>query len=442
VIKDCGSHEKMIIRRLVAIAGLGLLLATTGAGPAAAAERSPSRISVSSTGAQANASSSNPALSADGRYVAFYSDATNLVPGDTNGVVDIFVRDRRTGTTRRASVSRGGGQANGESWNPTISADGRYVAFHSAATNLVPGDTNDAMDIFVRDLRSGITRRVSVSGSGAQANQASETAAISGNGRYVTFVSSATNLVSPDTNTFPDVFVRDLRSGTTSRISVSGAGIQANLPSLAPAISADGRYVAFFSASPNLVPGDTNGTLDVFVRDRLAGSTSRVSVSGAHVEASGASSHPAISADGRYVGFISDAPDLVPGDTNGVSDTFVRDLRAGTTIRVNVSAGGEQANSGGGFVTALSADGRYVAFASIASNLVPGDTSGWSDVFVRDQRTGRVTRVGGSGTDQPDQDVYGAAVSADGRVVAFMSAATNLTPGDTNDVRDVFVQRR
>ncbi len=286
------------------------------------------RVSVSSAEAEGNYRSNWSSVSADGRYVAFSSLADNLVAGDTNGVVDVFVRDRVTGITDRVSVSGAGEQGNDWSNWPSISADGRYVAFMSTANNLVAGDTNGSWDVFVRDRVSGETERVSVSSAEVEANGGSGGAvnllAISADGRYVAFLSEATNLVAGDTNGSNDVFVRDRVSGETERVNVSSAGAEANGPSGYSVISADGRYVAFMSDATNLVPGDTNGRADVFVRDRMAGETQRVSVSSAGVEADGRSDENSISADGRYVAFGSRASNLVPGDTNGTRDIFVR----------------------------------------------------------------------------------------------------------------------
>ncbi len=282
-------------------------------------------VSVSSDGAHGNGRSYEPSISADGRYVAFESDATNLVPGDTNGSNDIFVHDRQTGVTERVSVSSDGAQGNQYSYYPFISADGRYVAFESRATNLVPGDTNISYDVFVHDRQTGVTERVSVSSGGTQGKNNSQHPAISADGRYVAFMSYASNLVPGDTNGTYDVFVRDQQTGVTERVSVSSDGTQGNSISYAPSISGDGRYVALSSYASNLVPGDTNGTSDIFVRHRQTGVTERVSVSSGGTQGNGDSRVPAISADGRYVAFESDASYLVPGDTNGAWGVFVRD---------------------------------------------------------------------------------------------------------------------
>jgi Tol biopolymer transport system component len=239
------------------------------------------RISVGPGGQQANGASFEPAISADGRFVAFYSDSSNLVAGDTNGTWDVFVRDRKAQVTRRVSVGPGGQQANRDSYGqPAISAHGRFVAFASGATNLVAGDTNRGYDVFVRDRVAQVTRRVSVGPGGQQADgdTSSFSPTISAHGRFVTFWSQAPNLVAGDTNGTDDVFVRDRVAQVTRRVSVGPGGREANGESWESAISAHGRLVAFTSYATNLVAGDTNGAYDVFVRDRVAQVTQRVSV--------------------------------------------------------------------------------------------------------------------------------------------------------------------
>ncbi len=347
------------------------------------------RVSVSSTGTQANDASYNPSISGDGQYVAFESDATNLVSDDTNGVADIFVHDQITGSTIRVSVSSSGTQADGTSYNPSISADGRYVAFTSEATNLVVDDTNGVADIFVHDLITGTTIRVSVSTSGTQANNASSDASISSDGRYVAFTSEATNLVSDDTNDMSDVFVHDNTTGTTIRVSISSSGTQGNDASIIPSVSADGRYVAFTSYASNLVSDDTNGVSDVFVHDQTTGNTIRVSVATGGAQANNASANSSINGNGRYVAFASNASNLVVGDTNGVADIFIHNLSAGTTIRISVATSGDQSNQWSN-IPLISSSGQYTSFSSDATNLVANDTNNSTDVFVHEIAVGGV----------------------------------------------------
>src|SRR5689334_4894228 len=303
------------------------------------------------------------------------------------------------GTLELVSVSSSGAQGDDASGAPSVSADGRLVAFQSEARDLVPHDANNKFDIFVRDRQTGATELVSTNSRGAQASVGSFTPAISGDGRYVAFQSSAHNF-SEFNNSFTDVFVHDRQTGTTEQVSVASSGVPGNGESgrfSGISISRKGRYVTFASEASNLVPGDTNDARDVFVRDRQAGTTERVSVGPHGAQAEGGeigSVHPSISADGRYVAFESDATNLVPGDTNGHEDVFVRDRQAGTTERVSVGQGGAQANGDSGFAgLAISGDGRFVAFASDASNLVKGDTNGATDVFVHDRQAGTTERV-------------------------------------------------
>lgn len=439
-------HPRFAPLNLLIGAFLFVLIGSIPATPATAAPGDTFRVSVATGGAQATGDSSELALSADGRYIAFESSAPNLVAGDTNGQSDIFVHDRQTGQTTRVSVSSAGVQANGASARPVISADGRYVAFESSATNLVADDTNGQTDIFVHDRQTGQTVRASTSSGGGNANGASSFPSISANGRVVAFESSATNMVFGDTNGQTDIFVRDLQTGEIVRVSVSSGGTQANNLSFTPSISADGRTIAFASNASNLVAGDTNGTTDVFVHNRQTGQTTRVSVASDNTEGNGFSFLPVISADGRVVAFASAATNLVAGDTNGQPDVFVHDRQTGQTTRMSVSTGGAQGNGASQFPS-LSPDGTVVAFSSTATNLVPGDTNGQPDAFVHDRRTGRTTRVslsiGGAQGDQAVPLIFRAhALSTDGRIVAFASNATNLVTGDTNGASDIFVHER
>ncbi|MFO0982712.1 MAG: calcium-binding protein [Planctomycetota bacterium] len=419
------------------------LLVTSGL---AGAQHATTRVSVDSAGNQGNDESqlwNGHAISADGRYIVFDSYATNLVPGDTNGVPDIFVNDRLTGETTRVSVSSSGSEQDRSLGDAAISADGRYVAFDSLATNLVPGDTNGLADVFVHDRLTGETTRVSVNSAGTEGNDDSVGPAISADGRYVAFDSYATNLVPGDTNGAEDVFVHDLWTGVTTRVSVDSAGNEANDESgswYAPWLSPEGRYVAFESRATNLVPGDRNHTVDIFLHDRVTGQTTLESVSSSGEEGDWPSEFPSLSADVRYVAFMSRSTNLVPGDTNQAQDVFLHDRLTAQTTRVSVSSSGGQGNYDS-WNPSISADGRYVAFHSYATNLVPGDSNMATDVFLHDRQTGETTRVSLDPDGAPgNNSSFQPSISADGRCVAFESAATNLVLGDTNATADVFVR--
>jgi Tol biopolymer transport system component len=338
------------------------------------------RVNLGPRGVQANGELGDDVvmISANGRFVGFSSRATNLVPGDTNSRIDAFVHDRKSGKTTRVSV--GLGEADGHSFFSGLSADGRFAMLFSYATNLVPGDTNGTADVFVYDRKTGTTERVSV-GSGGTQIQGGDPGGISANGRFATFYAFGTDVVPGGTN-FLDSYVHDRKTGVTERVNFGPGGI-GNGDSLHPVISADGRYVAFASAASNLVPGDTNGRFDTFIHDRKTGRNWRASVASDGTEGdadSGGGYFPAISADGRYVAFVSSATNLVADDTNGVDDVFVHDRKTGRTERVSVDPSGDQGNATS-FGPAISNNGQIVAFTS--DNLVPGDTNGVSDVFVR-----------------------------------------------------------
>ena len=430
------------------------ILAAALALPAAAADQSSTtRVSLSTAGLQGDRDTYASGISANGRYVLFNSIATNLVPGDTNDASDVFVRDRAASVTARISVTTGGLQANGRSGTAAMSASGRYIVFESTASNLVGGDTNHASDVFLHDQGSGVTTRVSVGIGGRQANGESSFPTISADGRYVAFQSMASNLVRGDTNRLSDVFVRDLATGKTTRVSLNSRGRQARCnisgcESTEPALSAHGRYVAFESSATNLVPHDTNRLGDVFVRDRGTGKTTRVSVDSRGRQGGGdrtnnGSNAPAINGNGRYVVFHSADSNLVLGDTNRVFDIFVHDRRTHRTTRVSVSSSGAQANQESLGAASISSDGRYVAFTSLASNLVAGDANEITDVFFRDLSAGTTTlaSLGQAGNQGDDaSSTTGVAFSANDRYLAFTSWAANLVVGDTNIVPDAFVR--
>jgi len=397
-------------------------------------------VSTNSSAIQGNANSEGAAVSADGRFVAFSSDASNLVSGDTNGVSDIFVHDTKIGTTIRVSVDTTGNEGSQQSAEPSISGDGRYIVFSSTADNLVPGDTNNTSDVFVHDVVTGVTSRVSVDILGNEGNRSSDSADISVDGNFIAFASFANNLTLDDTDDKEDVFVIDMDSGNITRVVAMGSEHELNSPDLDLVISANGRYVAFKSIASALVLNDTNDHFDVFVHDLNTATTSRVSVDSDGIEGDNSSFGPEISADGRYVAFHSGAGNLVNGDDNEVVDTFVHDRDTGLTTRVSVDSAGNEGDSHS-TQSSISADGRFIAFHSLSSNLVAGDTNDQFDVFLRDTVAGTTTFVA---RDALGEMANGAgffpSISADGRYVAFTTIATNLVANDTNGSGDVVIR--
>ncbi|MGQ9927083.1 MAG: putative Ig domain-containing protein [Chloroflexaceae bacterium] len=427
-------NSRLLLLLLIVMTGAMFLHTLTFADPGETL-----RVSLNSGGLEGNNGSRSPAISRNGRFVAFASEASNLFSGDSNDASDIFVRDRQLNTTSRVSVATGGIQANGPSFAPALSDDGRFVAFESFATNLVSLDTNGLRDVFVHDRQTNTTVRVSVDSSGTQANGDSYAPSISGDGRFEAFVSSATNLVGADTNGVSDIFVRDLQMNTTIRVSVDSGGAQANGDSYAPSISGDGRFVAFVSSATNLVGADTNGVSDIFVRDLQMNTTIRVSVDSGGAQANGNSYDPAISGNGLFVAFASESDNLVSADTNNASDIFVRDLQAGVTSRVSIATGGDQSNDESYF-PAISDDGTFVVFTSDATNLVVNDTNGFRDIFIHNRQDNTTFRVSvDTAGMQTNDDSFLAALSGNGLVVVFESDADNLVADDSNVARDIFV---
>jgi Tol biopolymer transport system component len=375
--------------------------------------------------------------------VAFGSYAWNLVSGDTNGRVDVFVHDRATGVTERVSVDSGGAEANDDAGWSSLSADGRFVVFASWATNLVPNDTNNLPDVFVHDRATGVTEIASVDSGGAYGNGMSFFCSISADGRFVAFDSRSSNLVSGDTNGGVDIFVRDRFNGTTERVSVDSFGNQGDRNGIRPAISADGTMVAFVSDSTNLVPGDTNVEWDVFVHDRSTGLTERVSVDSSGNEGNDTSNYPSISPDGQVVAFVSYSTNLDPNDTNSYSDVYVHERGSGVTECVSLNTSGTGANDDSFAQLGLSADGRFAAFTSSASDLVTNDTNYHYDVFVRDRVAGVTERASvDSAGAQGDRGSVGGSLSSSGEQVAFFTDATNLVTSDTNRASDAMVRDR
>jgi Bacterial Ig domain/WD40-like Beta Propeller Repeat len=443
-------------RGIVVALCLGLALVALAA-PAWAAKDDIDLVSraAGATGTFGNGGSDESAISADGRYVAFTSRASNLHPDDTDTRSDVFVRELQTNTVTLVSRASGaaGAKGNARSFGPAISADGRFVAFVSSASNLHPDDDANPdtflnQDVFVRDLQANTTTLVSraAGATGAKGNSYSNAAAISADGRFVAFSSTAWNLHPGDDDSNSDVFARDLQTNTVTLVSRAGgaAGAKGNARSSSPAISTDGRFVAFDSDATNLHPDDGDTSDDVFVRDLQANTTTLVSrAAGATGDkGDGDSEYAAISADGRFVAFDSDATNLHPDDDDSNYHVFVRDLETNTTTLVSRATGADGAKGDAeGFNPAISADGRFVAFESDATNLHPGDGDSDYDVFVRDleaHTTTLVSRAAGATGENGNDRSYEPAISADGRFVAFESGATNLYPDNGDTAWDVF----
>ncbi|MGQ0554121.1 MAG: TolB family protein [Planctomycetota bacterium] len=422
----------------------GLLLAVALAAPQSAAQAEAqagqvSRVSISSRGDEGTALSYDCALSQDGRFVAFASDAPNLVDFDGNNSGDIFVHDRLTGVTTRESLASDGTEANDMSYGPSLSADGRFLVFESWATNLVPGDTNGFQDVFLRDRLLGKTIRVSVGTQGQQAQLPCVGSRISLGGRAVAFQTFSPNMGFGPVSR-QQLYVRDFVSGALEMVSVSSHGEVGDNDSWYGHLSFDGRYVAFASESTNFSPIDLTDGHDIYVHDRQAGTTRLVSVSSTGGKIAGTANLAQISADGRYVVFESSAVNLVPNDNNGQTDVFLRDRWLGVNHLVSVGLGGLLANERSGRPS-LSLDGRYVAFHSNASNLVLGDGDFIQDVFRRDVWTGltEIVATPGHGTFGNGFSLI-PSISGNGRVVAFESHATNLVAADVNEVQDAYVR--
>jgi uncharacterized repeat protein (TIGR01451 family) len=374
--------------------------------------------------------------SADGRFVAFSSEARNLIPGDTNNTQDIFIINVTNGAISLVSAALSGTTSgNDYSEQPRISADGRFVAFYSESTNLVAGATNRFGDIFLRDTVAGSTRLISVSTHGTGGgNDYSASLRMTPDARFVVFASYSTNLVLNDLNGFdPDVYLRDTNSGNVELISVNGAGTgSANDGSYSPVVSADGRYVAFESTAGNLGPVDTNFDTDVYVRDRNLGSNYLCSVALGGGSANDYSYDPIISSNGAIVLFYSSATNLVAGNTSGRQQIYAYDITNQTVQLVTINTNGTGANDHS-YSARLSADGRYVAFESYASDIVANDLNGdYGDIFLRDLVGGTTTliSINCSGTGSGNSDSYVPALSDDGRHIAFNSVASDLAPGD------------
>lgn len=444
-------------------------------------------------GVQGNEDSASSAVSYNGRWVAFRSEATNLVPNDTNNAADIFLRDLLTCDTTRISVSSSGTQANDSSAHPSMSLDGRFVVFHSKASNLAPNDSNHTEDVFLHDISTGqttlISRAMVISGSPAvSANSHSWQPVISANGRWIAFASQANNLIAGDDNTTFDVFLYDRFTDQLMLVSRTPTGAVGDGESGAPSISGDGHYVAFASGSRNLVVGDTTGHADIYLFDRITLTVMRVSQGISSEEPNGLSTDPAISHDGRFIAYSSTADNIGGGDTEGCSpypscsDIFLYDREAGTTTLVSMTVSAVPTD-GHSRNPSISGDGRFVIFDSDSAQLALGDTS-WCrrtdlpplmtntpappnggstltptptlcptcatptphyqadsvscpDIFLYDLQSGTVQLISAVLGVFGDERSIDPVISSDGRVLVFDSRASNLVSPDLNNHRDI-----
>lgn len=374
-----------------------------------------------------------------GRRVAYASLATNLVPNDTNGVRDIFLHDRWSKAVLRVSVDSAGNEVHGESLDPTLSDDGRVIAFQSFAPDLVAGDTNGYPDIFVRDLDAGTTERASVSSTLDEANAPSFLSHLSGNGRFVVFESFADNLVTGDSNGQQDVYFHDRTTGETLLVSRGLSGLAGNGFSFAPRVSRDGSFVSYSSWASDLVPGDRNGAADVFRWERSTGLTIRVSELGG-VAADQESGVSDLSANGDMVAFETYATNLHPDDTDVRMDVVVKRISTGEIFLVTAGSTGQAA---GGNTPTIDDQGFRVSFLSSSPEYWPFDDDQSADAFLRDLFTGATTLVSIAldGT-SANAAVTAAAVSANGEAAAFVTKADDLVSNDQNGEADAFLRDR
>jgi hypothetical protein len=398
-------------------------------------------ISRSSSGVRGNGDSLNVDISLDGRYAVFDSTATNLVSGDTNGVTDIFLKDTVTNNISRVSVDSSGNQANANSGKPKISGNGKYIVYYSSATNLVSSDTNGYADIFRYTVATGITERVSVDSSGNQANQQSYDADLDTEGRFIVFTTQSSNLGMTDTNSENDVVLKDMTSGSVTYISQSDAGVIGNSYSSSGRISCDGRYVIFTSNASNLVPSDSNGYYDAFLTDMLGTRT----VTNITLGGNGWSTAADISCNGNYVLFTSNASNLITGDTNAVADAFRYEKSTGTKTRVSVKEDGTaplQYSNG----VAISADGKLAIFRTFGGSFFTNTAVDHSlsyyqdDYLIRDMtQTGSRVIAVKADLNAPIHGVSGNAAFSGSNRIAYDSKGAGLVSDDNNAYIDSFI---
>jgi len=423
------------------LAAASTAIAVVGvAAPASAAVDDLVLASTSDSGSKGDSSSESPSLSSDGSAVAFYSFATNLDPADTDALGDVYVKDVASGALVLASASDSGVKGNGHSYTPSLSADGTAVAFYSHADNLDPADTDTSPDVYVKDLASGDIALASTADTGVKGSGGSYSPSMAADGNSVAFTSEATNLDPADTDSELDVYVKDLASGDIVLTSTSDTGDKSNGDGYIPFLSADGGRVAFYSLATNLDPADTDVQADVYVKDLASGDMVLASTSGTGDKGNAGSYFPALSADGATVAFHSIATNLDPLDTDSAFDVYVKDLVSGDVVLASTSDTGESSN-GYSYSPSLEADGSSVAFVSDATNLTSADTDSTYDVYVKDLTGGDLMLASSSDAAvKSDGSSYNPSLSGDGSTVAFWSFATNLDSADTDSYSDVYVK--
>ena len=436
-------RKKLYSLTAIVISGIlvaGLLISTK---TSATVPGTNSAIDVNTSGGIPNSYAGSPAISQNGRYVAFQSASTNLVSTTTNGQYQIYVRDRFSGTTTLASISSSGTVGNSYSTQPRISSDGKYVVFTSNSSNLVSGDTNAKTDAFIHNMATGNTDLISKNVSGTISNGYTETPDITFDGRYVVFSSYATNLVtSPSVTSGNHIYLKDLSNGTVKLLSQSSTGSVANADSWNPRISCEGRTVVFQSYANNLVSGDTNNPSlsksRIYVEDLLNG------IDPVYITGTGNDNmvYPSVSCNGNYVGFSSDASNLVSGDTNSSQDTFIFDRNTSTIERISINSSSTQGNDSSYGLPGISNDGRYVVFSSDATNFASGDTNGVVDIFLRNREAGTTELLSrNSGGTISNGNNSGADLSSDGRYATYASYSNNLVSGFSNTNTSIFTSQ-
>lgn len=407
-----------------------------------------SRVSLNSAGQANNLACSDPAVSADGRFIVFVSNAGNLTPTTGNGFTQIYLRDLTTGLTELISVDDAGVIGNGDSRRPTVSGDGSRVAFQSSATNLIASDGNGEPDVFVRKRDEGKTVRASEADGGGDTLLQCFDPVISANGQYVVFVSRSDDITPNAFLGSQNIFRRDLEADLTELVSVNTIGEEPSEDSGEPSVSADGLRVAFSSVAPDLSSDpDVSPFREIYVSDLTAPSVpvvtriSRPFTAG--IPLNGQCSRPAISGDGSRVAFVSQAMNLLETDLNGsAQDIIVADVAGGPLVLASRHTSGPQGNQRS-LIPQLSHSGRYLVFNAESSNLVDDDFNGLFDVFWRDLQSAKTVRIsvgagGAEGNLNSGSDTDRVAISADGRRAWFVSGSTNLIPQDVNGVNDIF----